>query len=90
MKRQLDSWTPEIMVELRAAKDAIKGDTWPLATLKGGMTRMSVRQRQTKSGMKTTIEFISEDARAHTDGFDRAAQRRAKLARAKDAAPAPQ
>ena len=90
MKRELDAYTPEIMVELRAAKDALKkGDIWPLATLKGGLTKMSIRQRQTKAGMKTTIEFVSEDSVAHTVGIDRAARRRAKLASAKEASPAP-
>jgi hypothetical protein len=81
MKEELTLDTKEILVQLRAAKDAVRNDKWPLAVVTGGIDKLRVKQVRTKSGVKTTIEIHSLDGRAETENYDRAKSRRKQAAR---------
>ena len=76
MKEELGLDTKEIMVELRAAKNGVTGDYWPLAKVTGGIDKFTVRQRRTKTGLKTTIEITSLDGYVLADDVDRAQNRK--------------
>ena len=76
MKAELTMDTKRIVVELRAAKKSTDNDGWLLAALEGGIDKMTIRQRQTKAGLKTTIEFTSLGGGSLTDNYDRAKRRR--------------
>jgi len=45
----------------------VKNDRWPLAVLKGGIDKMTFRQR----GNRTIVEFVSPEARVTADSWVR-------------------
>jgi hypothetical protein len=81
MTREIDFDTPDISVQLRATEGGIKGDYWPLATLTGGIDKLTVKQRQTKSGLKTTIEFVTVGGDLISSSYNRTKVRRSIAAR---------
>jgi hypothetical protein len=88
-KEELTMDTKKIYVELRSAmKGVTDSDGWLLATVDGGIDKMKIRQRQTKSGLKTTIEFTSLGGGLLTDNYDRVKRRRETAAHRLEAAKA--
>ena len=71
-----------------AMKGVTDSDGWLLATVDGGIDKMKIRQRQTKSGLKTTIEFTSLGGGLLTDNYDRVKRRRETAAHRLEAAKA--
>jgi len=63
---ELSMETPEILVELRAAKDTLENDNWPLAVIRGGVDRMTIK----RTGRTTTIKIVSPDGGTYSDGYN--------------------
>lgn len=49
------------------AQHPMKGDSWPLASLIGGIDKMTIRHR----GNKTIVEFVSPEALVTADSWVR-------------------
>lgn len=77
MEGEIDLDTKDVTVQIRPTRNGRKGDYWPLAQLGGGVEKITVKQRETPSGLKTTIEFLSQGGEILTPQYDRAKMKRA-------------